>query len=151
MKMENWYSESGTAPLIDLGDMMLLIQGNFGGHVSNFSPAVTFLSNKHFSHKPKTEHIGQVLWTQSYPQAPNNDTRLLPAWDQSTECLSSKTKRIWHNGATAQLQELYCGVQFTPQRAVSDAWNYRSLVPKTLITAIFTRQATADCYTAGTI
>ena len=40
-------------PLIDLGNMALLIQGTFGGHQGDFGATVTTGSSKHYRHKPK--------------------------------------------------------------------------------------------------
>jgi len=61
--------------LIDYGNIMLLTQGSFGSRAGVTDPAnITAMSLKPGS-------IGNVLWTQSYPIAPGNNTRVLSAWD----------------------------------------------------------------------
>jgi hypothetical protein len=73
----------GNLPMISLGNMMLLVQGTFGGHPGDYGATVSTdpANITAVSLKPGT--IGQVLWTKTYQQAPNNMTRLITCWDPS--------------------------------------------------------------------
>ena len=74
-------STCNTIPLISLGKIALMIQGTFGGHPGDMSAVVTTnpANITAISLNPNT--LGQTLWTQTYPQAPDNNTRFLSAWD----------------------------------------------------------------------
>jgi outer membrane protein assembly factor BamB len=73
----------GNIPMISLGNMMLLVQGTFGGHPGDYGATVSTdpANITAISLKPGT--IGTVLWTQTYQPAPGNVTRLIVAWDPS--------------------------------------------------------------------
>jgi outer membrane protein assembly factor BamB len=74
-------SDSWRVDRASYNDMMLLVQGSFGGHpgapfgtVSTDGANVTAVSLK-----PNTR--GQVLWTKHFAPAPGNVTRALANWD----------------------------------------------------------------------
>jgi outer membrane protein assembly factor BamB len=74
-------SDSWRVDRASLDNIMLLVQGSFGGHptatfgsVSSEGANVTAISLK-----PNSR--GQVLWTKHYPPAANNVTRGLANWD----------------------------------------------------------------------
>jgi hypothetical protein len=75
----------GAVPLVSLGNMMLLVQGTFGGHAGEglgATPISTDPANiTAISLRPGT--IGQVLWTKTYQPAPGNNTRMIVCWDPS--------------------------------------------------------------------
>lgn len=71
----------GSFPFVDLGNMAVLIQGSFGGHVGDYSATVTSDPANITAVNLAPESMGAVLWTNSYPQAPNNNTRVLTGWD----------------------------------------------------------------------
>lgn len=71
----------GAVPLVDLGNMALLIQGSFGGHVGDFGATVSTDPANITAVSLKPGSIGNVLWTKSYPPAPGNNSRYLTGWD----------------------------------------------------------------------
>jgi hypothetical protein len=71
----------GSFPFVDLGNMAVLIQGTFGGHVGDYGATVTSDPANITAVSLAPESMGAVLWTHSYPQAPNNNTRFLTGWD----------------------------------------------------------------------
>ena len=70
-------SDASGEPLVSYNNMMLLVQGNFGRRGSTDPGNITAVSLK-------PESLGQILWTRSYPQAPNDITRNINAWDPSS-------------------------------------------------------------------
>jgi outer membrane protein assembly factor BamB len=73
----------GAVPLVDLGNIALLIQGSFGGHVGDFGATVTTDPANITAVSLKPDSMGRVLWTKTYPPAPGNNSRYLTAWDPS--------------------------------------------------------------------
>jgi outer membrane protein assembly factor BamB len=118
---------SGAGPLIDLGNMALLIQGTFGGHVSDFGATVTSdpANITAISLNPQT--IGNVLWRQSYPQAPGNNTRTICSWDPTNAVFIFEDKEsMTHYGYDLSNGQLLWGPVSVP-RGISTDWNYLSL------------------------
>jgi hypothetical protein len=74
----------GAVPLVDLGNMALLIQGSFGGHVGDFGATVSTDPGNITAVSLKPGSVGNVLWTKSYPPAPGNNSRYLTVWDPSS-------------------------------------------------------------------
>jgi outer membrane protein assembly factor BamB len=70
-------------PLVSLNNMMLLIQGTFGGHPGDYMATVSPDPANITAISLKPASRGQVMWTKSYPQAPGNNTRLITDWDPS--------------------------------------------------------------------
>ena len=71
----------GAIPLVEFDNLLLLIQGTFGGHPGDFSATVATDPANITAISLKPSSLGQVLWTKTYPQAPGNNTRQLSAWD----------------------------------------------------------------------
>lgn len=103
----------GAIPLVDLGNMMLLIQGGssassaFGGHLGDMSTTMTTDPANITAISLKPDTLGQVLWSKTYQQAPDNNTRWLTSWDPTNGVFVFMDKER----ATAYLMEAYCGVQ----------------------------------------
>jgi hypothetical protein len=117
-------------PLISQGNMMLLVQGTFGGHVGDLGATITpYPANiTAISLKPNT--LGQVLWTQSYPQAPNNITRYLTCWDPTNGVFIFNDKETFaHWGYSTTTGNLLWGPSYPPT-SISDAWNFQNLAPE---------------------
>jgi hypothetical protein len=75
---------SSASGCVALNDLVLFVQGSFGGHVNAMGAAVATgpVNVTAISLNPAT--LGQTLWAQSYQPAPQNNTRVLAAWDPST-------------------------------------------------------------------
>jgi hypothetical protein len=71
----------GSIPLISVGNMMLLVQGTFGGHPGDYYATVSADPANVTAISLKPGQIGQVLWTKTYQPAPGNNTRLITDWD----------------------------------------------------------------------
>jgi hypothetical protein len=71
----------GAFPFVDLGNMALLVQGTFGGHVGDYGATVTSDPANITAVSLDLGSLGAVLWTNSYPQAPGNNTRFFSGWD----------------------------------------------------------------------
>jgi outer membrane protein assembly factor BamB len=117
---------TGVGPLIDLGNMALLTQGSFGSHpndinaLASASPAnITAISLK-----PQT--LGNVLWTKSYPQAPDDNSRALVAWDPTNGVfVFENTESMTHYGYSLADGSLLWGPVTVPSSGSTD-WNYIS-------------------------
>ena len=72
----------GSIPLISVGNMMLLVQGTFGGHPGDYYATVSADPANVTAISLKPGQIGQVLWTKTYQPAPGNNTRLITDWDR---------------------------------------------------------------------
>jgi outer membrane protein assembly factor BamB len=118
----------GAIPLIDEGNMALLIQGTFGGHVGDMSPTVVAFDPANItaiSLKPNT--LGNALWTQSYPQAPGNNTRWITGWDPSNGVFIFMDKEsMVHYGYSLTDGSLLWGPVGYPNDTTAD-WNYQNL------------------------
>ena len=118
---------SGAGPLIDLGNMALLIQGTFGGHVSDFGATVTSNPANITAISLNPQTIGSVLWKQSYQQAPGNNTRTICGWDPTNAVFIFEDKEsMTHYGYSLTNGQLLWGPVGVP-RGISTDWNYLSL------------------------
>ena len=70
-------SAGGSGPLIDLGNMMILQQGDLGTFVERY--AGSGMNWTAISLKPGS--IGNILWTHNFPVPPNNSSQIITAWD----------------------------------------------------------------------
>jgi hypothetical protein len=70
-------SASGSGPLIDNGNMMILQQGDLGSFIERY--AGVGMNWTAISLKPESR--GTILWTHNFPPPPNNSTWLITAWD----------------------------------------------------------------------
>lgn len=121
-------SSSQAAPMIDLGNMLLLVQGSFGTHpndinaLSSASPAnITAISLN-----PAT--MGKILWTQSYPQPQDDNSRALAAWDPANGVfVFEDTESMTHYGYSLSNGALLWGPVAVPTGPSTD-WNYISQV-----------------------
>jgi hypothetical protein len=116
--------ERGTQPCISLGNMILFIQGTFGGHVSDSGATITSdpANITAISLNPAT--LGKTLWTQSYPQAPLNETRFLSAWDPNTGVFVFSDKEDFANlGYSLATGQLLWGPSYPPTTPSVD-WNF---------------------------
>ncbi len=73
--------QQGTVPLVDSDNMALLIQGSFGGHVGDYGATITSDPANITAISLAPGSIGAKLWTHTYEQAPDNNTRWLAGWD----------------------------------------------------------------------
>jgi len=118
---------SGTGPLIDLGDMALLIQGSFGGHVGDFGAIVSTdpANITAISLKPQT--VGNVSWTQTYQPAPGNNSRSIAVWDPANGVFVFEDKEsMTHSGYSTVTGKQIWGPVGVP-KSLSTDWNYLSL------------------------
>ena len=118
------YSQASASGTIALGDMVMFVQGSFGGHLNAMGAAIaTGPANvTAISLNPAT--LGQTLWSQSYQPAPENLTRVLAAWDPSTGVFI-----LWDQEAMDQIgYSLTNGAQiWGPLNIVNETntdWNY---------------------------
>ncbi len=68
-------------PFVDMDNMTLIVQGTFGGHVGDYGATVTADPANITAVSLVPTSRGSVMWTQSYPQAPGNNTRFFSGWD----------------------------------------------------------------------
>jgi len=122
-------ANNGLIPFIDQGNMMLLTQGTFGCHVdmtATITASVTTdpVNVTAISLKPDT--FGNVMWTKSYAQAPNNVTRTLVGWDTKMGVFITEDKETFaHNGfSLADGSQLW---QSTYRTNSASDWNFFSL------------------------
>ena len=87
----------GNVPLVSVGNIALMIQGTFGGHINANDATVAFdpANITAISLNPAT--LGKKLWTQSYPQAPGNVSRFLNSWDPTTGVFIFSDKETFAN------------------------------------------------------
>jgi outer membrane protein assembly factor BamB len=117
----------GQIPLIDVGNMMLLIQGTFGGHPGDFSGVSTTDPANITAISLKPQSLGNVLWTKSYPQAPGNNTRFLTSWDPGNEVFvfADKESLVHYGYSLADGSLLWGPVGYTND--FTNDWNYLAL------------------------
>ena len=118
------YSQASASGTIALGDLALLIQGSFGGHVNAMGAAVATGPANVTAISLNMNTLGQTLWSQSYQPAPGNNTRVLAAWDPSTGVFI-----LWDQEAMDQLGfSLTNGAQLwgpvTVANSTNSDWNY---------------------------
>jgi len=114
-------------PLISLNNIMLLTQGTFGGHIGDFGATVSFSPANITAVSLKPNSLGQVLWTQSYPQAPENVSRYLSAWDPSGGVFVFDDKEtMTHYGYSVRDGSYLWGPTIVSSGDSSN-WNYMAL------------------------
>ncbi len=74
-------SDSWRVDRASLGDIMLLVQGSFGGHPTATFGTVSLEGANVTAVSLKPNSIGQVLWTKHFNPAEGNGTRGLANWD----------------------------------------------------------------------
>ncbi|HLN89245.1 MAG TPA: hypothetical protein VK253_04200 [Candidatus Binatia bacterium] len=118
---------SGGYPLIIQGNMALLQQGTFGGHLSDFTATITTdpANLTAVSLNPQTR--GSILWKQTYPPAPGNNTRTIVAWDPANGIFVFEDKEsMTHYGFSLSDGQQVWGPVTVP-RGISTDWNFLSL------------------------
>ena len=123
----------GAVPLIDLGNIMLLIQGGsastsaFGGHVGDMSTAITTDPTNVTAISLKPDTMGQVLWSKTYPQAPGNNSRWLTSWDPDNGVFVFMDKEsLSHSGYSLTDGSLMWGPVPYTDDSTKD-WNFQNL------------------------
>ncbi len=118
---------SGAGPLINLGDKALLVQGTFGGHIGDFGATIATDPANITAVSLKPESLGKTLWTQTYQQAPGNNTRTICGWDPTNEVFIFEDKEsMTHYGFSTTTGQQVWGPVSVPRTTSSD-WNYLSL------------------------
>jgi outer membrane protein assembly factor BamB len=114
----------GLVPLINVGDKLLLIQGTFGGHVGDSGATITTDLANITCISLKPGQIGTTLWTKSYQQAPDNNTRYLSAWDPDNGVFVFTDKESFANyGYSLSNGESLWGPSYPPDTPSVD-WNF---------------------------
>lgn len=86
-------------PLVAYDDVVLLVQGGFGGHPGTFGVTVTADPANVTAIDLKPASRGTVLWSKTYPPAPGNNSRLIVDWDPSNRVFVFADKEsIEHHG-----------------------------------------------------
>jgi hypothetical protein len=114
----------GLIPLVSVGNMALMIQGTFGGHVGDMGATTTTDPANITAISLKQQTLGQVLWTQSYPQAPGNNTRYLSAWDPTNGIFIFTDKESFANWGYSLATGTYLWGPSYPPTTPTDPWNY---------------------------
>ena len=114
-------------PLIDEGNMLLLIQGTFGGHPGDYAATVSTDSANITAISLKPESLGHVLWTKTYQPAPDYNTRFLTSWDTANGVFIFTDKETMvHNGySLADGNQLWGPVGYTND--TTNNWNFLAL------------------------
>jgi hypothetical protein len=123
-------ANNNMVPLVDPGVYALLIQGTFGAHygmsatitasLTTFPANVTCISLNRAT-------LGKSLWTQSYPQAPNNLTRTLVGWDPANGVFMFEDKETGaHWGYSLATGNVLWGPSVIIN-SPTDGWDYVSL------------------------
>jgi outer membrane protein assembly factor BamB len=116
----------GVGPLIDLGNMALLIQGTFGSHPNDINALASAAPANITAISLKPQTLGNVLWTKSYPQAPDDNSRALVAWDPTTGVfVFEDTEDMTHYGYSLSNGNQLWGPVTVPSGTSTD-WNYIS-------------------------
>ncbi|HLN88851.1 MAG TPA: PQQ-binding-like beta-propeller repeat protein, partial [Candidatus Binatia bacterium] len=118
---------SGGYPLISLGNMAIMQQGTFGGHVSDFTATVTTDPANLTAISLNLPTLGNTLWKQTYPPAPGNNTRTIVAWDPTNGVFVFEDKEsLTHYGYSLSSGQQLWGPVSVP-RGISTDWNFLSL------------------------
>ncbi len=91
----------GAIPLVSVGNMMLLVQGTFGGHPGDYLAVVSTDSANLTAISLKPGQVGQVLWTKTYQPAPGNNTRAIMDWDLTNGVFVFEDKESCYTTAIA--------------------------------------------------
>jgi len=120
-------ASSGQGPLINLGDKLILIQGTFGGHLGDFGATVTQDPANITAISLNPSSVGQVLWKQTFQQAPDNNTRTIAVWDPANGIFVFEDKEsMTHYGYSTTNGQQIWGPVSVP-KSLSTDWNYLSL------------------------
>jgi outer membrane protein assembly factor BamB len=123
----------GAIPLVSLGNIALLIQGGsasssaFGGHLGDMSTTMTTDPTNITAISLKPQTLGNVLWTQSYPQASGNNTRWLTSWvpTKGVFVFMDKESLVHYGYSLSDGSLLWGPVKYTNDSA--NDWNYQNL------------------------
>jgi hypothetical protein len=86
-------------PLVSYNDIILLVQGGFGGHPGDFGVTVSTDPGNVTAISLKSPSLGNVIWSQTYQPAPGNNSRLIVDWDPSNSVFVFADKEsITHSG-----------------------------------------------------
>jgi hypothetical protein len=111
-------------PLVSLGNMALMIQGTFGGHVGDMSVTITTNPGNITAISLKPGSIGSVLWSQTYQPAPGNNTRLISGWDSTNGVFIFTDKETFANwGYSSATGQNIWGPSYPPTTP-SESWDY---------------------------
>ena len=111
-------------PMISLGDVALLIQGTFGGHVGDMAATITTNPGNITAISLNPATLGQVLWTQTYQPAAGNLTRLISGFDPSTGIFTFTDKENFANwGFSLATGKNVWGPSY-PATSPSENWDY---------------------------
>ncbi|MDR0372259.1 MAG: PQQ-binding-like beta-propeller repeat protein [Nitrososphaerota archaeon] len=114
----------GIVPLVTVDNMLLCVQGTFGGHVGDSGATVTTNPANITAISLDPSKRGQVLWTQSYSQAPGNNTRFLSAWDPANGVFVFSDKESFANyGYNLANGQYLWGPSYPPETPSVD-WNF---------------------------
>jgi hypothetical protein len=114
-------------PLVDVGNIALLIQGSFGGHPGDYGATMSSDPANITAVSLKPQSLGQVLWTKSYQQAPDNNTRFLTSWDPSNGVFifTDKESMVHYGYSLSDGNLLWGPVAYTND--FTNDWNYLAL------------------------
>ena len=118
------FGPSAYITYVDVGNMLLATQGTFGGHVGDLGAGITTDPGNITAISLKPQTLGQVMWTQTYPPASDNNTRTIAGWDPTTGVLVFKDKETFaHWGYSLTTGNLLWGPVYPPSSPASD-WNF---------------------------
>jgi hypothetical protein len=119
-------ASTGVGPLISLGNIALLTQGSFGSHPNDYNALATASPANITAISLNPDTLGQVLWTKSYPQPSDDNSRALVAWDTNNGVfVFEDTESMTHYGYSLSNGQLLWGPVSVPDGGSSD-WNYIS-------------------------
>ncbi len=117
----------GSFPFVELGNMAVLVQGSFGGHVGDYGATVTSDPANMTAVSLALESMGTTIWTNSYPQAPNNNTRVLTGWDPAAGIFVFQDKETFdHWGYSLTNGKYVWGPAKVPSSDYTADYNYFS-------------------------
>jgi hypothetical protein len=111
-------------PLVSLGNMAVMIQGTFGGHVGDLSATVTSNPGNITAISLKPGSIGSALWSQTYQPAPGNNTRLISGWDPTSGVFIFTDKETFANWGYSLATGTYLWGPSYPPTTPSRDWDY---------------------------
>ena len=110
-----------TVPWVDSGNMALLIQGSFGGHVGDYRATITSNPANITAISLAPGSMGNVLWTNTYQPAPGNNTRWLAGWDPEAGIFVFQDKETFeHWGYSLTNGKLVWGPSIIPDDYTAD-------------------------------
>ncbi len=131
LKGSGWTTASGALrsaiPLVDVGNLILLQQGSFGGHPGDMNAVVTTDPANITAVSLKSATLGQTLWSNSYDPAPGNNTRTIAGWDPKNGIfVFEDTESMSHSGYSLSDGKALWGPIVAPDDSTND-WNALSL------------------------